>query len=213
MSEFLIDIRDMELDGIDPMDLAPIISSAGVLIITVPRDENDKDEDEDEDRNEDEDKDKDKDEEEDENNSMPGLQADKSSTEDLLEGSESDSSEVGASRLEDEEYDQGFDPFDPSSNIWPKEYQYHNSEPEDILDRLDQQVKDLLKIMEVKMGWPAVHRYEDDVILTEGLENISVMEDKLSKIVLSLKERIDRAQRTEARILQLITEDNPKDTL
>ena len=210
MSEFLIDIRDMELDGIYPMDLAPLVSSAGVLIVTVPRDENDKDEDEDEDRNEDKDKDKDKDEdeEEDENNSMPRLQADKSSTEDLLEGSESDSSEVGASRPEDEEYDQG---FDPSSNIWPKEYQYPDSEPEDILDRLDQQVKDLLKIMEVKMGWPAVHRYEDDVILTEGLENISVMEDKLSKIVLSLKERIDRAQRTEARILQLITEDNLND--
>ena len=206
MSEFLIDIRDMELDGIDPMDLAPIVSSAGVLIVTVPRDENDKDEDEDEDRNED--KDKDEDEEEDENNSMPGLQADKSSTEDLLEGSESDSSEVGASRPEDEEYDQG---FDPSSNIWPKEYQYRNSEPEDILGRLDQQVKDLLKIMEVKMGWPVVYRYEDDVIITEGLENISVMEDKLSEIVLSLKERINRAQRTEARILQLITEDNLND--
>ena len=206
MSEFLIDIRDMELDGIDPMDLAPIVSSAGVPIVTVPRDENDKDEDEDEDRNED--KDKDEDEEEDENNSMPGLQADKSSTEDLLEGSESDSSEVGASRPEDEEYDQG---FDPSSNIWPKEYQYRNSEPEDILGRLDQQVKDLLKIMEVKMGWPVVYRYEDDVIITEGLENISVMEDKLSEIVLSLKERINRAQRTEARILQLITEDNLND--
>ena len=208
MSEFLIDIRDMELDGIDPMDLAPIVSSAGVLINTVPRDENDKDQDKDEDRNEDKDKYKDEDEEEDENNSMPGLQADKSSTEDLLEGSESDSSEVGASRPEDEEYDQG---FDPSSNIWPKEYQYRNSEPEDILGRLDQQVKDLLKIMEVKMGWPVVYRYEDDVIITEGLENISVMEDKLSEIVLSLKERINRAQRTEARILQLITEDNLND--
>ena len=185
----------MEYDGSsgedeesDHVDITLLINSKGVSFVPVTAE--------------------DKDKEEDENNSMPGLQADKSSTEDLLEGSESDSSEVGASRLEDEEYDQG---FDPSSNIWPKEYQYHNSEPEDILDRLDQQVKDLLKIMEVKMGWPAVHRYEDDVILTEGLENISVMEDKLSKIVLSLKERIDRAQRTEARILQLITEDNRND--
>ena len=211
MSEFLIDIKNMELDWIDPMDLAPLVSSADVLIVTVPRDENDKDEDEDEDRNKDKDKDKDEDEEEDGNNSIPELQTDKSSTEDLLEESESNSSEAGTSRLEDEEYYQGFDPFDPPSNIWLKEYQWHNSEPEDVLDRLDQQVKDLLKIMKVKMGWPAVHRYEDDIILAEGLENILVMEDKLSKMVLSLKEKIDRAQRTEARILQLITEDNPKD--
>ena len=211
MSEFLVDIRNMELDEIDPADLAPIISSAGVPIITVPRDENDKDEDEDKDRDEDEDKEEDKDEneDEDEDGSMPGLQADKSSTEDLLGGSESDS-EVGwrASRPENEEYDLG---FDPSSNTWPREYRYHNSEPEDILERLDQQVKDLLKIMEVKMGWPAVYRYEDDVILTEGLENISVMEDKLSKIILSLKERINRAQRTKARILQLVSEDETND--
>ena len=61
------------------------------------------------------------------------------------------------------------------------------------------------------MGWPAVYRYEDDMILTEGLENISVMEDKLSKIVLSLKEKINRAQRTKARILHLVTEDETND--
>ena len=128
MSEFLVDIRNMELDEIDSADLAPIISSAGVPIITVPRDENDKDEDEDKDRNEDEDKEEDKDrnKDEDEDGSMPGLQADKSSIEDLLGNSDSDS-EAGwrASRPEDEENDLG---FDPSSNIWPREYRYHNAE-------------------------------------------------------------------------------------
>ena len=61
------------------------------------------------------------------------------------------------------------------------------------------------------MGWPAVYRYEDDMILTEGLENISVMEDKLSKIILSLKGKVNRAQRTKARILQLVSEDETND--
>ena len=200
MSEFLIDIRNLELDGIDPMDLAPLVSSANVPIVTVPRDESDEDEDEDEDGNEGV-EDEDEDEEEDRTNSIPDLQADKSSTEDLLGDSESNSSEAGASRLEEEEYDQGFDPFDPPSNLWLKEYQWRNSEPEDVLDRLDQQVKDMLKIMKAKMGWPAIHRYEDDIILAEGLENILVMEDKLSKIILSFREKI--AQR--------ISEDNPED--
>ena len=200
MSEFLIDIRNLELDGIDPMDLAPLVSSANVPIVTVPRDESDEDEDEDEDGNEGV-EDEDEDEEEDRTNSIPDLQADKSSTEDLLGDSESNSSEAGASRLEEEEYDPGWDPFDPPSNLWLKEYQWRNSEPEDILDRLDQQVKDMLKIMKAKMGWPAIHRYEDDIILAEGLENILVMEDKLSKIILSLREKI--AQR--------ISEDNPED--
>lgn len=200
MSEFLIDIRNMELDGIDPMDLAPLVSSANVPIVTVPRDESDEDEDEDEDGNEGV-EDEDEDEEEDRTNSIPDLQADKSSTEDLLGDSESNSSEAGASRLEEEEYDQGFDPFDPPSNLWLKEYQWRNSEPEDVLDRLDQQVKDMLKIMKAKMGWPAIHRYEDDIILAEGLENILVMEDKLSKIIRSFREKL--AQRT--------SEDNPED--
>ena len=200
MSEFLIDIRNLELDGIDPMDLAPLVSSANVPIVTVPRDESDEDEDEDEDGNEGV-EDEDEDEEEDRTNSIPDLQADKSSTEDLLGDSESNSSEAGASRLEEEEYDQGFDPFDPPSNLWLKEYQWRNSEPEDVLDRLDQQVKDMLKIMKAKMGWPAIHRYEDDIILAEGLENILVMEDKLSKIIQSFREKI--AQR--------ISEDNPED--
>ena len=200
MSEFLIDIRNLELDGIDPMDLAPLVSSANVPIVTVPRDESDEDEDEDEDGNEGV-EDEDEDEEEDRTNSIPDLQADKSSTEDLLGDSESNSSEAGASRLEEEEYDPGCDPFDPPSNLWLKEYQWRNSEPEDILDRLDQQVKDMLKIMKAKMGWPAIHRYEDDIILAEGLENILVMEDKLSKSIQSFREKI--AQR--------ISEDNPED--
>ena len=200
MSEFLIDIRNMELDGIDPMDLAPLVSSANVPIVTVPRDESDEDEDEDEDGNEGV-EDEDEDEEEDRTNSIPDLQADKSSTEDLLGDSESNSSEAGASRLEEEEYDPGCDTFDPPSNLWLKEYQWRNSEPEDILDRLDQQVKDMLKIMKAKMGWPAIHRYEDDIILAEGLENILVMEDKLSKSIQSFREKI--AQR--------ISEDNPED--
>ena len=124
-----------------------------------------------------------------------------SSTEDLLDGSDSDS-EVGASRPEDEEYDHI---VDPSSNIWPQEYEFQNSAPEDILARLSQQVKDLLKIMALKMDWPAVHRYEDDVTLAEGLENIAVMEDKLSKIVLALNEQLDR----QAGILQLIKDNLP----
>ena len=204
MSEFLEDIRNMEEDEIDPADLTPIISSVNVPIVTVPENGNDRVEDEDKDENED----KDESEDEDEDGSMPGLQTDKSSIEDLLEGSDSDS-EVGwrasgARRPEDEENDIG---FDPPSNLWPKEYQYPNAEPEEILERMDQQVKDLLNIMEVKVSWPAVYGPEDDVTLTEGLENISVMKDKLSKIVLSLKEEINRAQRARARILQLLTDD------
>ena len=204
MSEFLEDIRNMEEDEIDPADLTPIISSVNVPIVTVPEDGNDRVEDKDKDENED----KDESEDEDEDGSMPGLQTDKSSIEDLLEGSDSDS-EVGwrasgARRPEDEENDIG---FDPPSNLWPKEYQYPNAEPEEILERLDQQVKDLLNIMEVKVSWPAVYGPEDDVTLTEGLEIISVMKDKLSKIVLSLKEEINRAQRARARILQLLTDD------
>ena len=57
------------------------------------------------------------------------------------------------------------------------------------------------------MSWSAACGPEDDVTLTEGLEYISVMKDKLSKIVLSLKEEINRAQRARARILQLLTDD------
>ena len=144
MSEFLEDIRNMELDEIDPADLTPIVSSMKVSIITVPEDGNDRVEDEDKDENED----KDESEDEDEDGSMPGLQTDKSSIEDLLGDSDSDS-EVGwrasgTRRPEDEENDIG---FDPPINLWPKEYQYPDAEPEEILERLDQQVKDLLNIM------------------------------------------------------------------
>ena len=214
MSEFLETIRNIEEDEIDPADLTPLISSMNVPIVTVLEDKNDRvedadeDKDEDEDEDENEDKDKDESEDEDENSNLPGLQTDKSSIDDLLGDSDSDS-EVGwrasgERRPEDEENDIG---FDPPSNLWPKEYQFPNAEPEEILKRLEQQVKDLLNIMEVKMSWPAVYGPENDLTVSEGLENISVMGYKLSKIVLSLKGEINRAQRARARILQVMEDD------
>ena len=71
MSELLVDIRNMELDEIDPADLAPIISSKGVSFVPVPaedKDGNERVEDEDEDKNEDEDE------------APPGLETDESSS-------------------------------------------------------------------------------------------------------------------------------------
>ena len=100
MSEFLETIRNMEEDEIDPADLTPLISSMNVPIVTVLEDKNDRvedadeDKDEDEDEDENEDKDKDESEDEDENSNLPGLQTDKSSIDDLLGDSDSDS-EVG----------------------------------------------------------------------------------------------------------------------
>ena len=57
------------------------------------------------------------------------------------------------------------------------------------------------------MSWPAVYGPENDLTVSEGLENISVMGYKLSKIVLSLKGEINRAQRARARILQVMADD------
>ena len=64
-----------------------------------------------------------------------------------------------------------------------------DDEPEEILRRLEQQVRDLLSIMETKLYWPAQSRPEDDHNVKDGLENILHMELRLFQIVLSLKER------------------------
>ena len=184
MSEFLETIRNIKEDEIDPADLTPLISSMNVPIVTVPEDGNDRVEDEDEDK--DKNKDKDKTEDEDENGDPPGLQTDESSIDDLLGDNNSNSEEEWKA---------------------PGEQRLEDAEPEEILERLEQQVKDLLNIMEVKMSWPAVYSPENDLTVSEGLENISVMGFKLSKIVLSLKGEINRAQRARARILQVMADD------
>ena len=70
-----------------------------------------------------------------------------------------------------------------------------DDEPEEILRRLEQQVRDLLSIMEAKLYWPAQSRPEDDHNVIDGLENILHMELRLFQIVLSLKGEIRRLQR------------------
>ena len=71
----------------------------------------------------------------------------------------------------------------------------HDDEPEEILRRLEQQVRDLLSIMEAKLYWPAQSRPEDDHNVIDGLENILHMELRLFQIVLSLKGEISRLRR------------------
>ena len=75
------------------------------------------------------------------------------------------------------------------------EYQAHDDEPEEILRRLEQQVRDLLFIMEAKLYWPAHCGPDDDRNVIDGLENILIMERRLFQIVLSLKGEIRRSQR------------------
>ena len=70
-----------------------------------------------------------------------------------------------------------------------------DDEPEEILRRLEQQVRDLLSIMETKLYWPAQSRPKDDHNVIDGLENILHMELRLFQIVLSLKGEIRRLQR------------------
>ena len=78
-----------------------------------------------------------------------------------------------------------------------------DDEPEEILRRLEQQVRDLLSIMETKLYWPAQSRPEDDHNVIDGLENILHMELRLFQIVLSLKGKIHRLQR--ARISRVMS--------
>ena len=67
-----------------------------------------------------------------------------------------------------------------------------DDEPEEILRRLEQQVRDLLSIMEAKLYWPAQGGPDDDYSVIDGLENILHMELRLFQIVLSLKGEISR---------------------
>ena len=75
------------------------------------------------------------------------------------------------------------------------EYHARDDEPEEILRRLEQQVRDLLSIMEAKLYWPAQRGPEDGYNVVDGLENILHMELRLFQIVLSLKGEIRRFQR------------------
>ena len=77
------------------------------------------------------------------------------------------------------------------------EYHSHNDEPEEILRRLEQQVRDLVFIMEAKLYWPAQCGPEDDQNVIDGLENILIMERRLFQIVLPLKGEIRRSRRAE----------------
>ena len=77
------------------------------------------------------------------------------------------------------------------------EYQTHDDEPEEILRRLDRQVRDLLSFMEARLyGCECVQcEPEEDIEVLDGLENILQMELRLVQIVLSLKGEIRRFQR------------------
>ena len=99
-------------------------------------------------------------------------------------------------------------PFDISDDTMSgdsrdSECHAHDDEPEEILRRLEQQVRDLLFIMETKLYWPAHSRPEDDHNVIDGLENILHMELRLFQIVLSLKGKIRRLQR--ARVSRVLS--------
>ena len=72
-----------------------------------------------------------------------------------------------------------------------------DDEPEEIITRLEQQVRDLLSIMETKLYWPTHSKPEDDHNIINGLENILHMELRLFQRVLSLKGEIRRLQRAQ----------------
>ena len=74
------------------------------------------------------------------------------------------------------------------------EYQAHDDEPEEILRRLDRQVRDLLSFMEARL-YGCECEPEEDIEVLDGLENILQMELGLFQIVLSLKGEIRRFQR------------------
>ena len=88
-------------------------------------------------------------------------------------------------------------------NTGDSEYHSRNDEPEEILRRLEQQVRDLLFIMEAKLYWPAHCGPDDDRNVIDGLENILIMKRRLFQIVLSLKGKIRRLQR--ARISRVMS--------
>ena len=99
-------------------------------------------------------------------------------------------------------------PFDISDDTMSRdsrdsECHARDDEPEEILRRLEQQVRDLLSIMETKLYWPAQSRPEDDHNVIDGLENILHMELRLFQIVLSLKGKISRLQR--ARVSRVLS--------
>ena len=77
------------------------------------------------------------------------------------------------------------------------EYQAHDDEPEEILRRLDRQVRDLMFFMEARLYWCECVQCEpeEDIEVLDGLESILQMELRLFQIVLSLREEIRRLQR------------------
>ena len=91
-------------------------------------------------------------------------------------------------------------PFDISDDTMSRdsrdsECHARDVEPEEILRRLEQQVRDLLSLMEANLYWPAQSRPEDDHKVIDGLENILYMELRLFQNVLSLKGEIHSLQR------------------
>ena len=94
---------------------------------------------------------------------------------------------------------------DDTMSGYPRDSEYHarDDEPEEILRRLEQQVRDLLSIMETKLYWPAQSRPKDDHNVIDGLENILHMELRLFQIVLTLKGKIRRLQR--ARVSRVLS--------
>ena len=193
MSEFQQMIRNPAYDGssednekIDPVDITPLISSISVPIVTVPAEDNDGNE-----RVED----KDEDEDEDENDAPPRLETDESSS---IGDEGSATGEMHQIQDEWRPEDEGNHcGWEPPNNLLPQKYQFLNAEPEEILERMQYQLRFLIHIMEKKMNWPAACEPEDDQRMVEGLENIQVMEHKLYQIVLSLKGEIRRSHRTE----------------
>ena len=180
MSEFQQIIRNPEYDGsseedeeIDPADKTPLISSTNVPIVTAPAEDEDRVE-SDEDRAEDEDRVESIEgrvEDEDEDDAPPGLETDESSSiGDLLGDEGSDSGEEQQAQVEQRPEDkENHCGWDPPSNLLPQEYQFRNAEPEEILEWLQQQVRDLMFIMETKLNWPAACGPEDDRSIVEGL--------------------------------------------
>ena len=146
-------IRNPAYDGsseedeeIDPVDIAPFTSCRITPIVTAPAEEEDGVDDGDED--------------EDEDDVLPGLETDESSsTEDVGPAVEEMRQFQIEWRSEDEE-DQSN--WDPPSNLLPKEYQFPNTTAEEILERMQYQVRELLGIVETKMNWPDSREPGDD---------------------------------------------------
>ena len=67
---------------------------------------------------------------------------------------------------------------------------------------MQDQVHDLIRIIKLKMNWPAAREPDDDQRMMAGLENTLVMEHKLCKMIVSQRDEI--FQELDERMMDMI---------